>query len=131
MKILFLLLFFGLSVFTYGQTNQETCILTGLVYDDNGAVIMNAVIRIRGADKIEKIFKTNDEGAFEIKLKAGNYSIQVESPGFQIFRVDKFRVSASYKGKQNLDIALEVGPCSDCHMIEGVPIKKGKNRNNN
>ena len=125
MRTLVLFIFLGTCTLTYGQTGQTEGVLTGLVYDDHGAVITNAILRVRGADKTERVARTNEDGVFEIKLKPGNYSIQVESPGFQTAIVEKFRVIPSYKGKQNLDIALEVGPCSDCHMIE-APIKKPK-----
>jgi hypothetical protein len=103
--------------------------LTGLVYDDYGAVIPEAKVSFRGNDKIERNVRTNDDGVFEIKLEAGNYSIQVESPGFQIFRMEKYRIAPSYKGKMNLDIALEVHPCDDCEMIEGTPVKENKKPN--
>ncbi len=123
MKSLLLVAILLLPGLASGQISQEKSTLTGLVYDDYGAVIANAEIKIRGVDSVETLFKTNSDGVFEIKVKPGNYSIQVGSPGFQIFKIDKFRVVSSYKGKQNLDIALEVGRCSDCHWIEADPIK--------
>lgn len=125
-RSLVLMMLFATHAAAYGQTGQAESVLTGLVYDDNGSVIINAVLRVRGADKTERAAWTNEDGVFEIKLKAGNYSIRVESPGFHAAVIEKFRVVASYRGKQNLDIALEVGPCSDCRVIEGVPIEKRK-----
>ena len=127
MKILqILVLILGLAVFGNAQTTKETTTLTGLVYDDAGAVIANANVKFLGNDKIEKTVNTNEDGVFETKLKAGNYSIQVESPGFQIFKMEKFRIAPSYKGKMNLDIVLEVRPCDDCEWIIGEPIKENK-----
>ncbi len=129
MKSLFLTAIFLLPIFSFGQLSSEKSTLTGLVYDDNGAVIANAVIKVRGVDKIENTFKTNDDGVYEIKLNPGNYSIQVESPGFQTFRIDKFRVVSSYKGKQNLDIAMEVAG-SSCVGIVFDPTNDARVLNN-
>ena len=121
-----LILIICLAVFANGQTSKETTVLTGLVYDDMGAVITNAKIIFRGTDNTERIIFNNDEGVFEINLRAGNYSIQVESAGFQTFKIEKYRIAPSYKGKMNFDIVLEVRPCDDCEMIEGTPVKENK-----
>lgn len=122
MKILqILFLIFGLSYVIFSQTSEKSVetILSGTVYDDNGAVIPKAVIKAVGSDKKEVVTKTNDDGSFEIKLFPGNYSIQVESveiKGFQVFKIEKYRIASFYKGKMNLDIVLEVRPCDDCEL---------------
>ena len=127
MKILqVLVLIVGLTIFINAQTSKEKTVLTGIIYDDLGAVITNAKITFRGTDNKEKVITPNDDGVFEINLSSGNYIIQVESPGFQVFKLEKYRVAPSYKGKMNLDIVLEVRPCDDCHWIEGTPVNENK-----
>lgn len=116
-----LFLIFGLFFVVHSQTTEKSVetVLSGTVYDDNGAVIPKAVIKAVGNDKKEVTAKTNDDGSFEIKLFPGNYSIQVESvevKGFQNFKIEKYRIASFYKGKMNLDIVLEVRPCDDCEL---------------
>jgi hypothetical protein len=108
------------------KDEKKVTVLSGTVYDELGAVIANAKITVRGPDGNDKLIKTNDDGVFEIKLIAGNYSIQAESPGFQVFKIEKYRIVPSYKGKLNLDVVLEVRPCDDCHWIDGDPVNENK-----
>lgn len=89
-------------------------ILSGTVYDDNGAVVGGAIVKITGSDEKEFISKTNEEGVFEIRLFPGNYFIQVEMPGFQTFRLEKYRIAPSFKSRMNLDIVLEVEEVEPC-----------------
>lgn len=95
-------------------------ILSGTAYDDNGAVIVYATIKFRGSDNVEQVTKTDDEGVFEIKLKPGNYFIQVESLGFKPLRIEKYRIAPSYKGRQILDVVLESGGNSEPCGYSGV-----------
>jgi len=121
MKVLQILsLIFGLFFVVHSQNIAEKSaetILSGTVYDDVGAHIPNAVIKIVGSDKKEFVTKANEDGTFEIKLFPGIYSIQIESvelQGFQTFKLEKYRIAPSDKGKMNFDIvleALETEPC--------------------
>lgn len=122
LQILFLIfgLFFVVNLQNIAGKSVEP-VLSGTVYDDNGAVIPGATVKIVGSDKKEFVTKTNDYGIFEIRLFPGNYSIQVESTGFQIFTLEKYRIAPSYKGKMSLDIVLEVRPSSDCDLITREP----------
>jgi hypothetical protein len=127
MKILrIFVLIIGLAVLADAQAAKETTVLKGVVYDDGGAIIEGANVTFRGGDNKSLLVKTNADGVFEINLKAGNYSIQVEYPGFQVFKLEKYRVAPSYKGEMNLDIVLEVRPCDDCHWIDAEPVKSNK-----
>lgn len=128
MKILrILVLMFCLAIAANAQNFGNKTVLTGTICDDNGAVIQNAKIGVRGKDSFEQVVLTNEDGEFEIKLSYGNYSVEVSSAGFQTFKLEKYRIGASYVGKLTLDVVLEVGPCSDCHRIEVViPAEKIK-----
>lgn len=95
-------------------------ILSGTTYDDSGAVIVYATVKFRGSDNIEQVTKTDEEGAFEIKLKAGNYFIQFEALGFQLLKIEKYRIAPSYKGRQILDVVLESGENSEPCGYSGV-----------
>ena len=90
---------------------RPASVLTGVVYDDNGAIIPGVIIKFRGGKNTERTTKTSESGEYEITLKAGNYSVETESPpGFQTLKMEKFRVAPSYKGKMSLDLVLEIPP---------------------
>lgn len=119
MKIIrVLVLIFGLVVLV----NAQRSALTGTVYDASGAVIPKAkliAINEKG-EKFETV--TNDEGIYvlnllfhsvdaktSVDLKVAKYEIVVdlENRGFEKFILKDFKFVPSYKGKMNLDIALD------------------------
>ena len=124
MKAFLFLVFFIFPIAAYGQITPITGALTGHVYDDFGSLIPEAIIKIRGADQLERNFRTNAEGAFQIDLKGGNYFIEVRALGFQPFRLERFRVISH--GVQNFDIVLDAGPGD--HSIQ-ISINRKKKRN--
>jgi len=127
MKILQVLaLMFCFAILANAQNKDTKTNFLGTVYDDYGAVIGGSIVLIRGKDNFEKIVFTNEDGIFEADLSAGNYSIEVTSAGFQNFKIEKYRIAPTYKGKLNLDVVLEVRPCDDCHWIEATPVKTDK-----
>jgi hypothetical protein len=106
---------------------RPASVVAGVVYDDNGSVVPSVIVKFRGSNNTERTTKTGESGEYEITLKAGNYSVETEGPsGFQPVKMEKFRVAPSYKGKMNLDLVLEIGPCKDCHWIEGRPVAETK-----
>ena len=122
MRSFLLLMFFIFPLAASAQITPVTGALTGSVYDDYGSVIPDATLKIRGVDKTDRMVRTNGEGVFKIDLVGGNYLVEVQAVGFQIFRLEKFRVMSH--GVQNLDIVLEVGSV-DGHQIEATEKKKG------
>lgn len=123
MKVLrILVLILGCVIFVKTQTNDKT-VLTGIVYDANGALIPAAkvlAINEKG-EKFEAL--TNDEGVYVLRLpfnavetkssvdfRIAKYEIIVDltNRGFEKFVLKDFKFVASYTGKMNLDIALDV-----------------------
>ncbi len=98
--------------------------LAGSVYDDFGSLVPNAIVRLLGKDKVEAVTKTDANGEYEIKVKPGNYSIEIQSRGFQLTKIEEYRVMPTHGGRQTLDITLEVRPCDDCDMIDNDNIKQ-------
>jgi hypothetical protein len=100
--VVFGFLFLGLYV--YAQTPQIT--LSGTIYDENGALVTNAEIKVIGSDKILKSTVTNNEGVYEIKMPIGDAAIQVRANGFQTYFLKKYRIVNSTKGKMIIDVVL-------------------------
>lgn len=91
------------------QTGKPTTILTGAVYDVNGAVIVSGT-RIVASGTVGGAYEatTNDEGIYKIELPLGVYKIKVSAPGFCPSQMERFRVVNSTYGKMSLDFVLEI-----------------------
>jgi hypothetical protein len=59
--------------------------LTGVIVDSSGAIIPNAIIRIRNpATGYEGHFESNGSGLYTAaEMIVGSYSVQVQAPGFK------------------------------------------------
>ena len=75
--------FLSLNLVTNAQ-NIATANLHGIVQDPNGAVIPNAKVTARlAAQNLERTTQSNADGEYVLlNLPPGNYSIQVDAPGF-------------------------------------------------
>ncbi len=117
MKILQTLgLILGLAVFA----NAQKTILSGTVYDANGARIVKSKVTAvnQKGEKLETF--TNDEGIYTLNLtynpyqpgsfsyRLAKYDITVEAFGFENFTLKDFKVTGGYNDKMQLDFALDV-----------------------
>lgn len=119
--------------------NAQKAILTGTVYDANGAVIPQAkVIAINEkGEKFETL--TNETGEYILKLyfnqygSIAKYDITVEKDGFATRVLKDFRFVGFWNDQMHLDFALDAGadnntePCGHggggCKSIETKPAK--------
>jgi Carboxypeptidase regulatory-like domain len=135
MKRLLLFLSFGLILAgtISGQTGSSSqnvdkkVVLTGKVYDFNGAVIMSSRVVAENSAGEDYQATTNGEGVYEIELPIDIYAIKVDAPGFCSSRVRFFRVRNSLSGVMPLDFVLDVSdghrPCKQKTMIDKEPKK--------
>lgn len=140
-KILFtalVILLLGLNGFAQNrsstQSGEQRMILTGVVYDINGAVIVSGttVIAYNGNGK-KYGSVTNDEGIYKIDLPLAAYKIEVAAPGFCPKQVEDFIIVNSTHGKMSLDFVLEVAAshapsCKQEKIIEEQPKRKTKRK---
>ncbi|MEK7724020.1 MAG: carboxypeptidase-like regulatory domain-containing protein [Acidobacteriota bacterium] len=136
-SILVLALILGLNVFI----NAQTAVLTGLVYDATGAVIIGAKVSAKTLiNKKLQTFETKTDADGEYKLdlpfqfydtkspngdfKISEYTIKVESPHFEPFELKDFKFVPSYKGQMNLDFALDVQSSINIITIDSTKKKK-------
>ena len=135
MRILkILILLFGIPLFVSAQTNN-TSKLTGIVYDAQGSVVVDARVMAKGPNG--KVFEgiTNAEGIYVLTLaynkyeagstfKEARYDITVKAHAFKNSVTNGFVFIPSQFGAMHLDIALEVET-----IIDRIAVPKKKRRN--
>jgi hypothetical protein len=126
---LIFVLILGSTVFAFAQK----AVLSGTVYDANGAVIPETIITATN-EKGEKFATlTNGEGFYVLNLpfnqyeskssagfKVAKYAISAEQKHFEKFVLKDFKFVPSTNGKMNLDIALDVDT-SNCGVAGCLP----------
>jgi hypothetical protein len=114
------------------QTPEPKTMLTGVVYDINGAVIVDTLIVAYNKDGKKYETATNDEGVYKVELPLALYVIQVGASGFCPAQVDRFRIVNSTHGKMSLDFVLDVveSPqrCKHQFILEMRPKRKPKKK---
>jgi hypothetical protein len=109
------------------QSDDKKVVLSGTVYDTNGAVIPFSHVLAQSPAGKEYRTTTNEEGVYKIELLIDIYAIKVDAPGFCSSRVRFFRVRKSPSGATPLDVVLDVAdgdrPCKQKTMIEREPKK--------
>jgi hypothetical protein len=95
-----------LSVSTLAQTHRAA--VRGTVYDLNGAVITDALVKLRNLGTGEsRNSTTGDEGAYAFSsLSPGLYELRIEKTGFKT-RIEKIELLVNEDQRQ--DATLEVG----------------------
>jgi hypothetical protein len=86
----------GITRKNTASTSGET-LLTGTVLDSTGAVVAGATVTLQNV-RTKEIQKTisSDEGRFQIVgTAAGEYSIQIESPGFRKHRIKALKIATN------------------------------------
>jgi len=108
-------------------------LLTGTVYDMNGAVILHAQLLARGVQGREYQAITNTDGVYEIELPVDVYKIEANAAGFCPKRVEIFRVrKPSALGdahvmptaQKPLDFVLDVPPSETPGVVGYRPCKQ-------
>ena len=123
-----LVLIFGLSVIA----NAQKTLLSGTVYDQEGAVIFGTKITLTNKDGKKFEVLANDEGIYKIIVRAGTYLIEVIHPHNQAW--EKFSIE-NYElppiPKMNLDLTLRVSEEYTKKYgtpVNGEPIKNNKSK---
>lgn len=99
-----LILLFGLTIFA----NAQKAILSGTVYDMNGAVIPNT--KVVAQNKSGKLFetRTDENGIYNLELLPDIYNIEISRGGFAAIKLNNYRVPQAFDGKMNFDVSLSV-----------------------
>ncbi len=136
MKILqILVLIFGFIVIVNAQhdsklqeQSEQKMILTGAIFDKNGAVILNAKIVAIQNSGTKYETNTDTEGIYRIELPLTIYNIEVSAAGFCTSKIASYRIVDSTYKKMSLDVVLEVASYpTGCKYTEIDNLKQKKN----
>jgi hypothetical protein len=114
-----LLALIALSVPAWGQSQATTGVIEGIVYDQNGAVIADANVRVKQKETgLERTSKTDENGRFRaLLLPLGTYTIEVEKQGFgRLVRED---IELTVGQTLNLPLTLQPAGASEVVTITG------------
>lgn len=96
-------------------------VLTGVVYDINGAVIVGARIEAKRRNGVVIVGTSNGVGIYDLRLEPDIYSLTIKSYGFRTRVIKDYLVVDSTYKKMYIDVVLEVAndhePCGyagDC-----------------
>ncbi|CAN5656673.1 hypothetical protein BH18ACI4_BH18ACI4_25530 [soil metagenome] len=125
-SVLLMFTLFGSAQLLTGQTGpfptRKPSILSGRVFDRNGAVIVGSEVSLAGDRGARFGAVTNDEGIYSVDLPAGFYILQVRANGFSTFRLECYQIPS--EGRVNLDVTLKVKDESGCESDPGKETKK-------
>ncbi len=104
----------GLPAFAQSDSSS----LSGTVTDTSGAVVPNAKVVVHNAaTRTDRDAVTNSVGSFNIpNLAPGDYSIRVDSSGFQTTTLDNVHVDPSIG--RRVDISMHVGDAKTVVTVE-------------
>ncbi len=102
----------------WGQSDSSS--LSGSITDSSGAVVPNAKITIRNnATGSERVLTTKDDGNFtQPDVTPGDYTVRVESKGFQSVTLNQVHVDPSIG--RHVDITLKIGESSSTVTVEAA-----------
>jgi uncharacterized protein YfaS (alpha-2-macroglobulin family) len=89
--------------------------IAGNVIDPSGAVIPGASIEVRDAEGKKRKAHCNNAGQFSLAgLPSGEYTVQIESPGFQVAQMQ--RIALQPRDRAVLSVTLQIGATTE--MVE-------------
>jgi outer membrane receptor protein involved in Fe transport len=106
------------SIPSGAQTDVSS--LSGVVSDPSSAPVQNAEVRLQNRrTQAARTVKTDESGRFLFALlPPGEYSLEVEAPGFRTFRDDSVRLQVARAASVN--IQLEVGALTERIEVSGT-----------
>lgn len=114
-----LLLVVGSGLLLQAQTDQGA--ITGVIQDEGGALIPNAVVTLKSTDNglaLER--RTDGSGVYVFSpIKIGLYSLTATAPGFQTTNQENIRVDIQQRLEVN--VKLSVGSMTETVQVTDAP----------
>jgi hypothetical protein len=83
--------------------------IKGLVLDPRNSRVAGAKITLENKSyRVEAL--SNDEGAFELKVPAGEYQLKVEGEGFEVYIKKRVRIKADKTETISVAVAVRAAP---------------------
>ncbi len=120
MRKFMLVVLVTLASFVTAVSQVPTGIISGRVYDPNGAAVTGAQVKItEKSTNRENTIQTNHEGFYEARnLPPGTYNVRVEQQGFSASTIDNVVVQT---GKvATTDVTLEIGSVTNTVTVQGT-----------
>ncbi|MBC7899173.1 MAG: TonB-dependent receptor [Saprospiraceae bacterium] len=122
-SIILLASFLVLLAFVTASAQQATANLTGVVIDQNGAVISGVTVNATNtATSLIRTTSTNAEGVYVISsLPVGEYELELKALNFKVFKVTPVILNVGQT--VNFNSALEIGDITEMTELLGtVPL---------
>jgi hypothetical protein len=108
--------------------HQDASVLRGQVSDESGGVIVGATVTLTDSAGAAVTLTTDEQGEFSfLKLRSGDYAIQVEAPGFASFESPKITVSPGMREKMR--ITLKVAVADEVKISADAPLSTAPENN--
>jgi hypothetical protein len=104
-----------------GSSSDKKVMLSGKVYDPNGAVVMGSDVLARSRDGQDYHGRTNSEGIYKIELPMGIYKIEANAEGFCPRRVQIAFVQPAVPPKQRISGRKQVEEQKTVDFVLEVP----------
>jgi hypothetical protein len=102
------------TLLTTAEAASRKILLTGTIFDSNGALIPSATVTAKAQDGKEYTVITNGDGEYELLLSLGKYRIQATGFGCCIRVIEDYQIVNADKNKMSLDLVLTVSGTEDC-----------------
>ena len=98
---------------------QQWCSLSGLILDESGATVPDAMVSIINEDTgFRRVLQSRTDGIYAVSsLKAGSYKVTVRKDGFHT--VVRFGVRLDASASARLDFQLTVGSVQETITVKG------------
>ncbi len=100
--------------------NVAAASLSGVVTDSSGALVLNASVHLSGAD-VDQLGVTDRAGRFSFRVPSGNYLLQVQSEGFELFSSPSLHLRTG--AETHLPVQLQVAGRNE--RIDVDPLRGG------
>ncbi|HVG17778.1 MAG TPA: carboxypeptidase regulatory-like domain-containing protein, partial [Blastocatellia bacterium] len=113
------LLMLGAVTDARAQSQATTGVIEGIVYDQNGAIIVDASVKAKQKETgLERVARTDDNGRSRaVLLPLGTYTIEVEKQGFAKLIQDNIELTVGQT--INLPITLKTSGAAEVVTITG------------
>lgn len=124
MKVLqIVILIFALNIFA----NAQNTILSGKIFDSNGAVMPGIKVVAYSQSKVRHEQLTDGNGIYTINLPVGIYNLEINKQngnynGFDFVSFKNYQIVSTDDGRMNLDFSLPlIGDGIICELIVESP----------
>ena len=107
----------GIAPFASAQTAPTFAVVSGTVIDTTGATIPGAKVQLIHPGRLALESRTDNQGAFEIPVEPGEYTLETLAPGFARYQTF-LPVSATNPPTVRIKLEIANGGCGVCVSVQ-------------